>query len=74
MWRGGSALGISNEEFVYRVRVATGLPAYLLLLLSLPLHPLLLGILLGVALAAVVLAKAWLEIGRRTQGVPFVKN
>ncbi len=50
----------------YRVRLMTSVPAYILLVLSLPLHPLLLGFLLGIALAAVIVAKAWMEIGRKT--------
>jgi hypothetical protein len=61
--RPGSRLGVCNEELVYCVRLWTILPAYVFLLTSLPLHPLLLGWLLGTALAAVLLAKCWLEIG-----------
>jgi hypothetical protein len=49
----------------YRMRLVTSVPAYILLVLSLPLHPLLLGFLLGIALAAVIVAKAWMEIGRK---------
>jgi hypothetical protein len=53
------------------VRLVTSVPAYILLVLSLPLHPLLLGFLLGIALAAVIVAKAWMEIGRKTWLSPF---
>ena len=48
------------------MRLVTSVPTYILLVLSLPLHPLLLGFLLGIALAAVIVAKAWMEIGRKT--------
>ena len=64
MFEPGSGLGVSNEDFVYRVRMVSCVPALVLLVASLPLHPLLLGWLLGTALAAFILAKCWLEIGR----------
>lgn len=61
---GLSRLGLNNEQFLSRVQLLTSLPAYLLVLLSLPFSSFLSGLLMGAVGAAYFLIKFWLKIGR----------